>query len=48
VLAMGGGHHMVRGLASLATFALVYGVATVALGVPEARALSNRVLRRAS
>ena len=37
---------MVRGLAALATFAVVYGVVTLALGVPEARALVGRVRRR--
>ena len=41
-----GSHHMVRGLAALGTFALVYGVITVALGVPEAKGLASRVLRR--
>ena len=39
-------HHMVRGLLALGTFALVYGVITVALGVPEAKALAARVVRR--
>ena len=39
-------HHLVRGLASLGTFALVYGLATVALGVPEARGIVSRVTRR--
>ncbi len=43
---LGASHHMVRGLAALGTFALVYGAGTVALNVPEARALSGRVLRR--
>lgn len=41
-----GSHHMVRGLAALGTFALVYGVITVALGVPEAKGVASRVLRR--
>jgi hypothetical protein len=39
-------HHMIRGLAALGTFAVVYGAATVALGVPEAKAIASRVLRR--
>ena len=39
-------HQMVRGLAALAVFALVYGLATFALRVPEARALVSRVTRR--
>ena len=39
-------HHMVRGLLALGTFALVYGVTTIALGVPEAKALAARVVRR--
>jgi hypothetical protein len=38
--------HVPRGLAGLAAFALVYGAATLALGVPEARALVARVRRR--
>ena len=39
-------HHVLRGVASLVTFALVYGLVTLALGVPEARALVGRVRRR--
>ena len=39
-------HAFAGGLLAMATFALVYGLATVALGVPEARAISDRVLRR--
>jgi putative peptidoglycan lipid II flippase len=39
-------HHMIRGVASLVTFAVVYGVATLALGVPEAKGIASRVLRR--
>lgn len=39
-------HQMVRGIAALVTFAVVYGAITVALGVPEARALMGRVTRR--
>ena len=46
MLLFGTGHHFVRGLAALATFAVVYGIATVALGVPQARAIASRVLRR--
>ena len=40
------GHAMLRGMAALAAFAIVYGAATLALGVAEARALSRRILRR--
>jgi len=39
-------HQMVRGLAALSLFALVYGVVTFVLRVPEARALVGRVTRR--
>ena len=35
-----------RGITSLAVFALVYGLATLALGVPEARTLARRIRRR--
>jgi len=38
--------HLPRGLSAIAAFALVYGVASLALGVPEARALLARVRRR--
>lgn len=41
-----GAQHMVRGIAAIATFALVYGAVTLALGVPEARAIVGRVRRR--
>ena len=41
-----GMHHMVRGIAAIATFAIVYGAVTLALGVPEARAIVGRVRRR--
>jgi putative peptidoglycan lipid II flippase len=39
-------HQMLRSLAALGLFAAVYGIATLALGVPEARALVGRVRRR--
>jgi hypothetical protein len=39
-------HQMLRSIAALAAFALVYGLATLSLGVPEARALVGRVRRR--
>ncbi len=39
-------HPFVGGVAAMSTFALIYGVATVALGVPQARQISSRVLRR--
>ena len=38
--------HVVRGIAALATCAAVYGLVTLALGVPEARALVGRFRRR--
>ncbi|MDB4883191.1 MAG: integral rane protein MviN [Gemmatimonadetes bacterium] len=38
--------HTARGVAAIATFAVVYGAVTLALGVPEARALVGRVRRR--
>ena len=46
MLLFGSAHHMLRGLAALSTFALVYGALTVALGVPEAKGIAARVLRR--
>src|SRR5690349_2350061 len=39
-------HQMLRGFAALGTFSAVYGLVTLALGVPEARALVRRVGRR--
>ncbi|HET9012636.1 MAG TPA: murein biosynthesis integral membrane protein MurJ [Gemmatimonadaceae bacterium] len=39
-------HHLVRGIAAIVAFALVYGLATLALGVPEATALVRRARRR--
>lgn len=39
-------HPSIRGVLALATFAAVYGALTVALGVPEAKNLAARVLRR--
>ncbi len=39
-------YHTIRGLAAIATFALVYAAATVALDVGEARTLLARVMRR--
>jgi putative peptidoglycan lipid II flippase len=39
-------HHLPRGLAAIGAFAVVYGAVTVALGVPEARAIVARVRRR--
>jgi putative peptidoglycan lipid II flippase len=44
--AMNPAHQTTRGVAALVTFAVVYGTLTVALGVPEARGLLARVLRR--
>jgi putative peptidoglycan lipid II flippase len=39
-------HQTVRGISALVTFAIVYGLGTVALGVPEAKGIAARVLRR--
>jgi hypothetical protein len=39
-------HQMIRGIAAIGAFALVYGAVTLALGVPEARGIAGRVLRR--
>jgi putative peptidoglycan lipid II flippase len=39
-------HPMLRGTAALGVFSLVYGVLTLTLGVPEARAIAGRILRR--
>lgn len=39
-------HQTVRGIAALLVFALIYGIVTVALGVPEAKGIAARVLRR--
>jgi putative peptidoglycan lipid II flippase len=39
-------HQTARGVAAIAAFGLVYGLLTLALGVPEARALVSRVRRR--
>ena len=39
-------HQTVRGISALVTFAIVYGIVTVALGVPEAKGIAGRVLRR--
>lgn len=41
-----GSHHMFRGTAALGTFAVVYGLITLMLGVPEAKGIAARVLRR--
>ena len=43
---LGHAHAFAAGSLAMVTFALVYGLATVALRVPEALALSRRVLRR--
>ena len=39
-------HQSMRGAAALVSFAIVYGLVTVALGVPEAKGIAARVLRR--
>jgi putative peptidoglycan lipid II flippase len=39
-------HQTIRGIAALGVFALVYGIVTLALGVPEARGLVGRLTRR--
>jgi hypothetical protein len=38
-------HQMIRGIAALLAFAIVYGIVTLALRVPEARALVARARR---
>jgi hypothetical protein len=38
-------HQLVRGAAAIVTFGIVYGAATLALGVPEARGLVARARR---
>lgn len=39
-------HQSVRSLTAIITFAVVYGVASLALGIPEAKAMMRRVTRR--
>jgi putative peptidoglycan lipid II flippase len=39
-------HQTMRGIAALIVFAIVYGIATLALGVAEAKGIAARVLRR--
>jgi putative peptidoglycan lipid II flippase len=39
-------HPMARGIAALAVCATVYGLVTLAFGVPEAKAITKRILRR--
>jgi hypothetical protein len=39
-------HHMARGIAALAVCTAVYGLITLAFGVPEAKAITRRILRR--
>lgn len=39
-------HQSLRSIVALASFAIVYGLITLALGVPEARGLLGRVIRR--
>ncbi len=46
MLAVDPAHHVIRGVGALLVYALAYGAATLALGVPEARALLARVRRR--
>jgi putative peptidoglycan lipid II flippase len=43
---LGSAHPSLAGALAMTTFALVYGVATVTLGVPEAKAIVARVTRR--
>ena len=42
----GTAHHQLRGLVAIGAFALVYGLVTLVLGVPEAKALVGKVVRR--
>ena len=44
--AMDPSHQTIRSIVALVTFAIVYGITTVALGVPEAKGIAARVLRR--
>jgi putative peptidoglycan lipid II flippase len=39
-------HPSIRGAVALVVFALAYGVATLAMGIPEAKSIAGRVLRR--
>ena len=39
-------HTSVRGAVALVVYALVYGVATLGMGIPEAKSIAGRVLRR--
>lgn len=43
---MGNAHHSVRGGVALVVFCVVYGGVTLALGLPEAKTISRKVLRR--
>ena len=43
---LGGRHQTLRGTIALLVFAAIYGAATLAFGVPEARALASRLRRR--
>ena len=43
---LGGRHQTLRGTIALLVFAAIYGAATLAFGVPEARALAGRLRRR--
>ena len=41
-----GRHHLIRGTAALGTFAVSYGLITLALGIPEAKGIAARARRR--
>ncbi|CAN5504633.1 murein biosynthesis integral membrane protein MurJ [soil metagenome] len=43
---LAGGRDFLAGMLAMGTFAAAYGAITVALGVPEAKGMMNRVLRR--
>ena len=42
----GTAHHTLRGVVAIVAFAIVYGIITLSLGVPEAKALVGKVIRR--
>jgi putative peptidoglycan lipid II flippase len=46
MLAMDPSHHTIRGIVALVVFAIVYGGVSLMLGLPEAKAITGRLLRR--
>ena len=43
---LGASHSFLAGVLAMGAFSVVYGVATLALGVPQARAIAGKLLRR--